>query len=125
MGRVLSLAAAALLLAGCNLEQSVGGLVRDAEEAGITLDVTECGVDEAGVAFARVTATSAKEEWGTVLFNVDMLNEEGVVIGQGSTSFRNVQPGRKYETRVVISFPSQEPPPSPRCEARLDFASRN
>ena len=125
MRRTLVVVAAGLVLAGCNLEESVGGLVRDAEKAGITLDVTECGVDEAGVAFARVTATSAKEEWGTVLFNVDMLNQENVVIGQGSTSFRNVQPGRKYETRVVISFPSQEPPATPRCEARLDFASRN
>ena len=125
MARVVIALVVGLLAVGCNLEKSVAGIVRDADEAGVTLNVTRCGVNQSGVAEAIVQIRSDDEEWGTVLFNVSMVNAENVVIGTGSTSVRNVEPGRTYEARVVISFPSQEPPPNPKCEVDLDFASRN
>ena len=121
MRRVVLMIVAGALLAGCNASETFGGLIRDADRAGVDLKVTECGVDEVGVAFAMVSLTSEKE-YGTVLFNVDMM-ENNTVIGQGSTSFRNVQPGKTYQTRVVVSFTSQEPPAAPTCSVSLDFAS--
>jgi hypothetical protein len=60
-----------------------------------------------------------------VLFNVSMISEGNVVVGTGSTSARNVVPGRTYQERVVISISSEEPPPGARCEVDLDVASRN
>ncbi|HVM11814.1 MAG TPA: hypothetical protein VM638_04995 [Actinomycetota bacterium] len=124
MHRALVPLLAALFLTGCNLEESVAGLVRDEESAGVTLTVEECGTDDAENPYALVSMVSEEKEWGTVLFNVEMLNEDGVVIGQGSTSFRSVEPGKRYQTKVIISFPSEDPPKEPACEVDLEFASR-
>ncbi|HEX9890784.1 MAG TPA: hypothetical protein VGB28_01820, partial [Actinomycetota bacterium] len=85
MARAVASIVVGLLAVGCNLEKSVAGIVRDADEAGITLNVTRCGVNDAGVAEAIVQIRSDEEEWGTVLFNVSMVNAEDVVIGSGST----------------------------------------
>jgi len=124
MRRFLTAAAlsAGLLATACNPVETFGGIIRDPEKAGVTFTVKECGTDPSGNAYALVQLKS-EEQYGTVLFNVDMSTPDGVVIGQGSTSFRNVQPGQTYETKVIISFPSQEVPEAPKCAVRLDFAS--
>ncbi len=67
---------------------------------------------------------TSEEEYGTVLVNADLLDEDGTVVSQGSSSVNGVEPGKRYNLRIVYGTVGADLPKKPTCEARLEFASR-
>ena len=110
-----------LLLPACS--DLFNPLEDDPEEAGITINVVECEVDESGVPRATAEVTS-EQAHDNVLLRGELIGDDGVVLQQTSTSLQGVKPGRTYRTRLTFGSISKEDAEGKLdCVVELDFAT--
>jgi hypothetical protein len=113
--------AVATLLAACT--EALDPLERDAGEAGITIEVTGCDLDEGtGLVMATAEVTSKEKEYSTVLVDFELVDSEGVVVASTSTSAANVKPGQTYRLQMPLS-PAGELGSGFECRADLNLAT--
>lgn len=95
---------------------------RDAGEAGISIEVTGCELDDAtGNVTATVEVTSDKE-YEAILIDLELVDAGGTVVATTSTSATNVQPGETYRLEMPLS-PAGELGEGFTCEAELNLAT--
>ena len=116
-------AAAGLITTACFGDLSdVNPVERDAGEAGIQIEVVGCELDETtGNVTATVEVTSERE-YSTILVNFELVDAQGTVVANTSTSASNVQPVETYRLEMPLS-PAGELGEAFTCEADLSLAT--
>ncbi|HWC32939.1 MAG TPA: hypothetical protein VG709_07405 [Actinomycetota bacterium] len=111
-----------LLLPACF--DAFNPLEDDPEEAGVSVEVVACDVDEtSGVATATAEVTST-EPHDSVLLRGELIGEDGTVLHQSATSVQNIEPGRTYRARITFGALSrQDRRQDLECDVQLDFAA--
>jgi hypothetical protein len=95
---------------------------RDADQAGVTIEVTGCELDETtGNVTATVEVTSEKE-YETILVDFELADAQGTVVATTATSATSVQPGETYRLEMPLS-PAGELGEGFTCEADLNLAT--
>jgi hypothetical protein len=110
------------LVLGPACAEAFNPLERDAGEAGITMEVVGCELDEGtGNVTATVELTSERE-YSAVLVDVKLKDAEGTVVASSSTSASNVRPGETYRLQLPLS-PAGQLGQGFRCQAELNLAT--
>jgi hypothetical protein len=120
--RVL-IAVAGIVTSACLGDVSdVSPLERDAEEAGIRIEVVGCELDETtGNVTATIEVTS-EQEYSTILIDLELVDAGGTAVATTSTSVSNVEPGQPYRVEMPLT-PAGELGEGFTCEADLNLAT--
>lgn len=118
--RFMFLAVFAALAAGCS---AFDPLERDAQEAGIGINVERCEQDEVSEVVSATFTVRTEEDYDVVLVNGRLKDASGLVVATSSTSVSNVRANEP--TQGVMSLSPQGSYQKPLdCEITLEFAQR-
>jgi hypothetical protein len=119
------LAVAAGIVSTACLGDGLGDLnpvERDAGEAGITIEVVGCELDEATGNVTSTVEVTSEKEYSTVLVDLELVDAQGTVVASTSTSAGNVRPGETYRLEMPLS-PAGELGEGFTCQADLSLAT--
>jgi hypothetical protein len=107
----------AVSLTACT--EALNPVERHAGEAGVTIEVTGCDLDEGtGIVTATAEVTSEEQEYSSILVDLRLVDAEGVVVASTSTSATNVTPGQTYRLQMPLTAAGEL---GPGCECRADL----
>jgi hypothetical protein len=95
---------------------------QDEGEAGITLEVVDCALDEGTGNVTMTYEVRSEREYDVVLVEGRVKDDSGTVVASSSGSVQNVAPGEAYRAEMVLS-PAGETQGELDCEASLDLAT--
>ena len=95
---------------------------RDAGEAGVTIEVVGCELDDVTGNVTETIELTSEREYVTVVVDFKLKDAEGTIVATTSTSASNVQPGETYRLSMPLS-PSGELGLGFTCEADLNLVT--
>ncbi|MGH2673935.1 MAG: FxLYD domain-containing protein [Actinomycetota bacterium] len=120
--RILAVVAA-VAPAGCMGDAAdLNPVERDAGEAGVHIEVVGCELDETTGNVTETVEVTSDREYTTILVAFRLVDAQGTIAANTSTSATDVRPGETYRLEMPLS-PAGELGQGFTCEADLELAT--